>query len=322
MHVSLYRRVEYGVVRAVAGLLGLLPYRVALAVAALLAEIVARCSRTKVPEARRRIRESIGRDWSEREVRRVARRALRHLFFNAVEAMRFPRFNRRWMDRHLDPGNFPEMVEAHRKPGQGGLFVVPHMGNWEMAGLAAGLRGHPLFFMVGRQRNPLTEAYLNRVRAATGLEVITRDHRAVRHVLRNLGRGKILALLPDLRSPTPGLRVRFLGGEANIGGGLGMFARHTGVPIHIGYVRRVGWTRHVWHFLSPVYADPSLDKDTDSLRLAQMAMDVFDRAIRAHPDQYYWYNKRWVLEPLEEGAGTAVSAEDDGPPPDRTAHPA
>jgi len=25
-------------------------------------------------------------------------------------------------------------------------------------------------------------------------------------------------------------------------------------------------------------------------------MQVFDRAIRTHPDQYFWYNKRWVLD--------------------------
>ncbi len=30
-------------------------------------------------------------------------------------------------------------------------------------------------------------------------------------------------------------------------------------------------------------------------------MCVFDRAVRERPDQYFWYNKRWVLQPLEQG---------------------
>jgi len=30
-------------------------------------------------------------------------------------------------------------------------------------------------------------------------------------------------------------------------------------------------------------------------------MRHLDAAIRAHPEQYFWFNKRWVLEPLPAG---------------------
>ena len=40
-------------------------------------------------------------------------------------------------------------------------------------------------------------------------------------------------------------------------------------------------------------------KEADWTRMTQQGMDIFDQAIRKHPDQYFWYNKRWVLDPLE-----------------------
>ena len=36
------------------------------------------------------------------------------------------------------------------------------------------------------------------------------------------------------------------------------------------------------------------------LFLTQQVIDIYDRAIRQEPEQYFWYNKRWVLDPLEE----------------------
>lgn len=289
-------RVEYALLRVFAASLNALPYRLALFVAAASAAAVYRLVGQRPREARRRIAE-VFPDKSAVEVDRIARRALRHLFFSAIETFRFPRLSDRWVARHIDIGNFAEVVEARLKPGQGALLVIPHMGNWEMAGLAASRRGHPLFFLVGRQRNPLAEEFMNRARAATGIVVITRDDHAVRHVIKNLREGRIFGILPDVRMKTPGVPVTFLGKPMDLPGGVGLFARRLNIPVFIGHVRREGWTRHVWEFQPPLWADPAADKNEDDRRLSQAVADSFSEAIRRYPDQYFWYNKRWFLEP-------------------------
>jgi len=63
---------------------------------------------------------------------------------------------------------------------------------------------------------------------------------------------------------------------------------------------RSGWTRHKWHLLEPVYPDPSLEKRADWYRMTQEIMTRFSNLVRRHPEQYFWYNKRWVLDPLED----------------------
>lgn len=292
---------EYIALRVVAGVFRALPERVALAVAAGLAAVAHVLARSRVRVARERIRQVFGPGYPEAEIRRVARRSLRNLFFNAVELVRLPRLTRDWADRHVDLSSFVREVEERRPRDRGAIYVIPHMGNWDLGGVIAGLRGHPVFFMAARQRNPLTDAYLNAQRAATGIEVVLRDDPGVvRQVLRRLKEGRILCILIDLRSRTPGLRVRFLGREANLVPGLGLFARQAKVPVFPGVVRRVGWTRHVWDFGPPVWPDLAMEKEADWLRITQQVMDIFDRAVRAHPDQYFWYNRRWVLDPLEE----------------------
>ncbi len=289
-------RVEYALLRVVSGVLQVLPLRLSLIVAAGLASLVYRAFPKRPAEARRRIAQVFPEKAAE-EIDAIAYVGLRNLFFSAIETIKFPRFGARWLERHIEVGNFPERVEAHLKPGQGALFVIPHMGNWELAGLAAGRRGLKMFFLIGRQRNPLAEAYLNRVRAATGLEYIPRDDKAVRNLLRNLHAGKIFGILPDVRMKTPGVPVKLFGYDADLPGGVAMFARRTGVPIFLGHVRRVGWSKHIWDFEPPIWSDPESDPDQEAARISQRIADYFTEIVRLHPEQYFWYNKRWVLEP-------------------------
>ncbi|HMP76377.1 MAG TPA: lysophospholipid acyltransferase family protein [Kiritimatiellia bacterium] len=289
-------RAEYALLVSISALLNALPLRLALLLAAGCSALVYRLSPGRPRAARKRIAE-VFPDKTPGEVDIIARRALRNLFFSVVETLRFPRLDRAWMERHIDVGNFPEQVEAHLKPGQGAMLVIPHMGNWEMAGLYAGMRGIPMFFLVGRQRNPLAERFLNRARSATGIDVLTRDENSARVILRHLKAGKVFGILPDVRMKMPGVAVNFLGHPADLPGGIGLFARRLGVPVFIGHVRRIGWTRHAWQFLPPIWSDPEADPEADAKRITQLAADHFTEAVRRHPDQYFWYNKRWVLEP-------------------------
>jgi KDO2-lipid IV(A) lauroyltransferase len=137
------------------------------------------------------------------------------------------------------------------------------------------------------------------MRGTTGIETIPRDSTALRGTIRRLKDGKMLTFMTDLRSKTPGVKVNFLGKEANLVAGMGMFARMADVPIIPAVVTRRGWTHHVWRVFDPVYPDASLERDADVQRMTQYVMNIFDAAIRAEPEQYFWYNKRWVLDPID-----------------------
>lgn len=290
--------IEYGMLRGIGGLVRILPLRAALAVGWVLARLAFHVGRFRRAEAERRIRQVFGTRFAPREVSRIAWISLRNTFFNGIEVMRLVRPDRDWLAYHRGHHGLPE-AKARYAADSGAIVVVPHTGNWDVAGVVAHLLGMPLFFVVGRQKNPLVDAWLNRMRGVTGIETIPRDAGLLRKVVRNLRDGKVLAFMTDLRSPTPAMRVRFLGHEANVVAGMGLFARMADVPVIPVVLTREGWTRHVWRVGEAVRPDPARPKDEDALRMTQTVIDLYDAAIREAPEQYFWYNKRWILDPLE-----------------------
>lgn len=298
--------VEYALLRAVAGGVNLLPPRAALALGWGLAAVGHFLLGFRRAEAHRRIRQTLGPDVSARAVRRIAWRSWRNLCFNAVETLRMPRLTRAEVERRLTIP-YVEPVQAHLLTGRGAIIAAPHTGNWELVGVASHLRGLPMFFIARRQKNPLTDAYLNRMRGSTGVDTVLNDERVLLGVIRRLRTGMVLAILPDVRSRTPSLAVPFLGGTANLGAGMGLFARAAQVPIFPCAVLREGWMRHRVLPFPPVWPDPGADKEADWRRMTCEVVAHFDAFIRAHPEQYFWYNKRWVLDPLAPPAPDAAA---------------
>ena len=292
---------EYALLRAVSGLVNILPERMAMAFGWFLAKLAYVLARGRVSRAKARIREVFGESLDARAVHRVAWISLRNVFFNGVEMMRVRRLNKEQVERTTDHRSFEKILD-HARAGKGGLLVVPHMGNWDLAGVGAHMLGLPMFLIVGKQKNPLTDAWLNRFRGVTGIEIIPRDSSVLKKAIRNLREGKILTFMTDLRSKTPGVVVNFFGKQANVVGGMALFARQAGVPIFPAVVTRVGWMRHRWRIFDPIYPEPDTDKEADWQRMTQQVMDIFDKAAREEPEQYFWYNKRWILDPLEEAS--------------------
>ncbi len=293
---------EYLLLRACCGLVVWLPYRPALALAAGLARLLFLLARARRQEAIRRIRIVLGEACTPRQARAIAWQSLRNIAFNLAEILYLggsrPRRLPRPVEMQAALARFKEYTQAH--PGRGAIFACPHMGNWELAGIYVPSIGIDLFTVTGVQKNPLINAFLQRLRHAPGVELLDRGSSAtLRKIFANLRQGKFLAILPDLRSRQPGVRVRFFGGEANLYPGMGHFAHQVEVPVFLAIMKRHGWTRHTLELHGPFEPDPALAKDDDATRLSQLVMDIIDAEIRKDPGQWFWYNKRWILDPLE-----------------------
>lgn len=298
--------VEYGSVRALGGLLNLLPYRAALAVGWGVAWLAFHVFRFRAREAVRRIRDVFPERFDARAARRIAWLSWRNFVFSAVEMIRIPASSPAWVKSVVEVDECARPILEHLKTtGRGALIATCHMGSWEMASLTGLACGLPLFSLAAPQKNQLVDDYLNRLRAGTGFETLLRSDSVLKAIIRHIRAGKVLAILPDVRSKTPGLSISFLGKTMNVAGGMGLIARMTGVPIFPCIITRIGWARHLYREFPPIISDPALEKQADILRMTQSVFEVFDRAIRAAPEQWFWFNKRWVFDPLPAPAPTA-----------------
>jgi KDO2-lipid IV(A) lauroyltransferase len=291
--------VEYAALRGFQILVNLIPYRVALAGGAGISWIAFNLVGWRVKAAKKRIREVLGDDLPAREVRRIAALSMRYMFFNAVDVLRAPRWTK---EKFAKRSNFHEASDAMNQliaDGRGAICALPHMGSWELGGVAATTHNIPMFFIYGEQRNPLFNKLMTSLRTGSGTEAISREDKTLlRKVVRNLKAGKILAMVNDLRSKTEGLPIQFLGKEANIVAGMALFARQAKVPILPMVAHRESWTQHRCVVFDPIEPDLTLDKRDDWIRMTQLTMSIYEKEIRKHPEQYFWYNKRWVLDPF------------------------
>lgn len=297
MTVRLKHLSEYLALRLTAALVNRLPYRVALFIGWLNAWTAFYLFRIRVHEAKSRIRAVFENRFSDREVNRIAWQSWRNIVFNSIELIRFKNMTLDWVLSVSDCELVMETLKRHIQTGRGGIIACPHMGSWDLAGVTAHLSGIPIFNIVARQRNPWANDYLNALRTSPGMDSITRGSGAVLDIIQKLKAGGMLAILPDVRMRTGGMQVSFLGGEANIGEGMATFARHVDIPIFPCVAFRHGWSHHKIEIFDPVWPDNNLDKDEDIRRMTVAVMDIFDAAIRRNPGQWFWFNKRWILEP-------------------------
>ena len=76
-----------------------------------------------------------------------------------------------------------------------------------------------------------------------------------------------------------------------------MFAVKCGSPVVVAAMRREGG-KHVFDHLGTLRPDPAADSKLEAARITREAMALIDAAVKAHPGDWFWFNKRWILQPV------------------------
>ena len=296
---SIATNLEYAALRCACALVNAVPYPAAMWLADALAFFAVRCLGFKRARTVERIR-SVFPGKSPAECRAIAVRSLANVLKTAVEMIRAPKLTSAWMDRHVVDGRlYKDRLQEYVDEGKGVVIMVPHSGNWYMAAWAMAAYGLPLFAIAARQRNPKIDAWMKRQYGS--VEVLERGSaRTLVEIKEKLRAGRAFAILPDLRVPHPDVEVDFLGGKANVSHAGAMFAVRCGSPIIVAMMRREGG-RHVFDHIGTLRPDPAAtDRKAEAARLTREAMSMIDVRLKEHPEDWYWYNKRWILQPVEK----------------------
>lgn len=299
MKYQLKHITEYTALRSIAGVFRILPYKHAAMLGCKVTDVLYSLMSDRVAEAERRIKLVFGNDLSEEKIKRIAWQSLQNFVLCYVDLFVSDKITR---DKAEQISTLNEQfweVLARCQKGEGAVISAPHMGSWEMAITIGRVYGMPLFSLAAGQHNPLVTAYINKLRSAPGLETVLRGSEAgIRQVISLLKQGKVFAIMPDVRMRAHSIPVSFLGGTAHIGYGMAVFARRANVPVFPCIPKRLGLTHHKIDLLPPVMPDNSLDFTADITRITTTVMQMIEVEIRKVPEQWFWYNKRWILDPL------------------------
>ena len=290
---------EYGALRFGCALVNAVPYPLAMALARALGWTLVRVFRFKRRRTEGRIR-GVFPEKSSAEVRRIATESLQNIFQTGVEMMRAPQLDRAWMDQYVRDGLlYKDRLQALVDEGRGVVIMVPHSGNWYMAAWSMAKYGLKLFAIAARQRNPKLDAWMNRQYG--DIEVLDRDCRdTLVRIREKLAAGRAFAILPDLHVRKKDVAAEFFGGQANVSHAGAMFAVRCGCPIVVAVMTRQNG-RHVFSHLATLRPDPSAtDRKEEARRLTREALKLLSDEVMKKPGDWFWYNKRWILEPPTE----------------------
>lgn len=298
---SIKHRVEYALFCFWGTVFSIAPYRLALLLGWVVAWIGHYLVRYRVDLVHRQIRE-VFPSLEQRRVRHIAWISWRNFVFNIVDTFRLRKITPSWLRRHVV--DYDRTVTALREqlPAGGFIGVSLHMGSAEVLAVCLQQMGLKVFVITGKQKNLLVDDKLNAMRCSTGIECIPKSAgiSLFKQVFRRLKDGGMLTMLVDLRQPAGGVDIDFLGGRASVVPGMGLFAKKVGVPVIASVFSRKGWSQHRLELFPTLFPDADLSVEADVQRMTQAVFDRYDQAIRATPEQWFWYNKNWILAPLRQ----------------------
>ncbi len=224
---------------------------------------------------------------------RLALRSFEHfgmLVLENIQALVLPReaFGRRIRIEGL------AILEAALEQPRGCLLYSGHLGNWEL-GLLAGAAildrtaltvAKPVKFNpVHRLLTALRSRFGNRVAFKKG---------ALQLMTRALREGQTLIMLIDqgVRRPES-VEIRFFGKRTLASPAAAYLAYRCRVPVVPIFCVRADDGDYRLHILPPVERPRTGALKTDIQAFTQLLMDTVEAAVRRHPEQWFWFHKRW-----------------------------
>jgi KDO2-lipid IV(A) lauroyltransferase len=257
-------------------------------------------------QLRKNLRRVVGPEVPRARLDELVGAALRSYARYWLETFRLPEMDHRDVARRVDANTTgAEHIDAAVEAGRGFILALPHIGNWDVAGLWLVDRYQRPFTTVAERLRPesLYDRFVS-YRESLGFEVVplTGGERSATSVLtERLQAGGGVCLLGDRDLSRNGVEVRFFGEAAKMPPGPALLAATTGaalIPVSMWFTPG-GWGQRI---------DPPIDVSaggdgTSGGRLAdrvragtQRLADAFAEHIAAHPADWHMLQPLWLAD--------------------------
>lgn len=245
-------------------------------------------------QLRRNLQRVVGK---ENVSRLLVRDAMRSYFRYWMEAFRLSRVvvDRHFLARFSKGISGLEHLDAALETGKGVILVLPHSGNWDLAG-AWLAQNYGVFTTVSERLKPerLYNAFVQ-FREGLGFEVLPNrggEVPVMQVLVERLQENGIVCLLGDRDLSGTGVEVDFFGEATTFPAGPAALAKQTGaklLPVHCafgGSLLRPGWRLVV---LPPV-AHGTIGSMTQEIA------DCFSQQIRRFPQDWHVLQPLWIAD--------------------------
>jgi len=244
------------------------------------------------------LRNSLGGELDEGQIRKIAVSSFESLGMNAVEFFKLPRLN---------PGNVglytslegQDHLEDALGMGRGVLLLSGHIGNWDMLSAGVSLRGYRLALITKISRSEALNRIWMGYRRKLGIGIFM-GRGTMRESMRHLKNGGIVGCVLDQNARRKeGVFVPFFGRQASTITNLALLARRTGAPVVPLYTYRDGDIHRIV-IEKPMLHDKLDDAEEDVLERTAAYTQWIEKVVRLYPQQWTWLHNRWRTRPKGE----------------------
>lgn len=227
----------------------------------------------------------------------MVKHSYRNLAVLLSDFLRLPLLTKQWVDKHV---NVPDLELIRRlsikEPDRGIIFVVGHLGSFELQGYILGLLGLPAT-VVGRViRPPWFNVWWNRRREFSGNRVVDREG-AFRKASQALKRGERVAFLFDQNvTRNHAIFVPWLGRKAATTRAVALLAHRTRARVFMSAIHETKTNCYdikLYELDIEQWYSSSSTAETTLVKITHYLVREYEKLIRAHPRDWFWMHRRW-----------------------------
>lgn len=257
----------------------------------LLGDLIFRLDRPHRVIARRNLRFAFP-EWSREQVTACTRRVFRNIGRTIAELSRSAMTARRGRLYHRSVTGENHFQQALAQK-TGIILISAHLGNWEIGLQDLAVRLEKPIGLVVRPISPaVLDRWVNSQRGRSGNQIIYKKN-AFAAMMKTMRDGGIIALMVDMSVRKQSVPVRFFGHRARASHAAALLAARSKAVILPLFSYRGPDGRLAGEIGPPVPISRSRNLKSDLKQNTQILTDIVEAAIRRHPDQYFWIQKRW-----------------------------
>lgn len=199
------------------------------------------------------------------------------------------------IDKLVSLENFHYFTDEVQK-GKGVIIMTGHYANWELMGTWVVRHGYPVKVVAKKSYDPRLDKLIVGYRNEAGYANTARGN-AVKGVVEGLMNGETFGLLFDLDTKVKGVFVDFFGQPAHTATIPVLLSTKLNVPIVPMFIRLTKDYNYVITCFEKLVFVSTGDEEKDVVTHTQICSDVYEKVIRAHPEQWIWMHRRWKKKP-------------------------
>ena len=187
-----------------------------------------------------------------------------------------------------------EIVKKYQDAGKKIIFITGHQGNWELLSQSIAIKFDLTLVGVGRKLDSdLMDKILKENRERFNVEMVYKKG-AMKGCIKALGQKKAVGILVDQSiRKNQSIEVEFFNHPATHTPLASILSRKFEIDLIPAFISTDDYKNYHVKIYEPIKTVKTENQEEDLKQLTQSQANAMQRAIEAHPKEWFWMHKRW-----------------------------